>query len=180
MIIYICLLIIKYFHIKLVTIFIIRNIVYILFISWNQKFITTMSDEIDFSLYDQLPLDLKEEIQMKIGLNAQYGFWSSWMYKKDTRTLIVDVGKLHVNDYDGEQTHIILYFIEQGLVNTLILRTCLIKSHQFNGGPRIEWVEQLNREDYWYLENFIDNKKIRSKVVDNQSTDYITDYLDYQ
>ena len=139
-----------------------------------------MSEEIDFSLFDQLPLDLKKEIQMKIGLNAQYGFWSSWKYEKDTRTLIVDVGKLHVDDYDGKQTDIILYFIERGLVDTLVLRTCLIKSHQNNGGPRIQCVEQLNPEDYWYLENFIDDKKIKNKVVDKQSTDYMTDYLDYQ
>ena len=96
---------------------------------------------------------------MKIELNAQYGFWSSWKDEKDTCTLIVDVGKLHVNDYDEKQIDIILYFIQQDLVNTLILQTYLNKSHQINGGPRIEWMEQLNQEDYWYLENFIDIKK---------------------
>ena len=63
----------------------------------------TRDNEFDSSFFFyKVPLDMKEETQMKIGLEFQNGFWSSWKYEKATHIFSVDVGKIHINNYDKQ------------------------------------------------------------------------------
>jgi hypothetical protein len=135
-----------------------------------------MVEELDTSLLDALPLDLIDEIKTKFVQSLHNSYWSAWLYKKATQTLIVDVGKLYVDDNTGEQTAAILLVIDLGLVNTLTLRTCFLQSHRHNGGPRIDWIEYLKPTDYWYLEDYIDESKIQKKIVDDYTMEYLTNY----
>lgn len=64
-------------------------------------FLTKMVEECDTLLFKTLPFDMMEEIKIRFILSFHKGFWSVWLYRKVSETLIVDVGKLHVNDNDG-------------------------------------------------------------------------------
>lgn len=128
-------------------------------------------------LIKTLPLDMVEEIKSKIGLRFHNGFWSAWLYNNVKQTLIVELGKLHTIDSYEEQIEAIHLLIDMNLVDTLILRTCFKSFNRLQSGLKIDRVEQLDLSCFSYFLDFIDTRKFKNVIIDRNSIEYETDYL---
>jgi hypothetical protein len=128
-------------------------------------------------LIKTLPHDMIEEIKSKIGISLHNGFWSAWIYNNVTKTLIVELGKLHIIGPYEEQITIIYLLIDLNLVDTLVLRTCYKSCNRSQYGLRIEKMEQLDLTDFSYFVDSIDITKIKNVIIDKEYIDYETDYL---